>query len=125
VSDHDLAAALLGALDEAALAALAERLRPHLAAADDERPLLDPRQAAARLRLHEKTVVRMAREGRLPGAIRIGKGWRFDPAGLVPQPPVHPAAPATPERRAAPAARSHAAVRAIRGEPTPRRRDRA
>jgi excisionase family DNA binding protein len=37
-------------------------------------PLLDPRQAAALLRLHQKTVVRLAREGRIP-AIRVAKHW--------------------------------------------------
>jgi excisionase family DNA binding protein len=39
-------------------------------------PLLDPKQAAALLRVHQKTLVRLAREGRIP-AIRVAKHWRF------------------------------------------------
>jgi excisionase family DNA binding protein len=39
-------------------------------------PLLDPKQAAALLRVHQKTLVRLAREGRVP-AIRVAKHWRF------------------------------------------------
>lgn len=38
--------------------------------------LLDPRQAAALLGLHAKTVVRMARERRLPATKALGR-WRF------------------------------------------------
>jgi excisionase family DNA binding protein len=38
--------------------------------------LLDPKQAAALLRVHQKTLVRLAREGRVP-AIRVAKHWRF------------------------------------------------
>jgi excisionase family DNA binding protein len=39
-------------------------------------PLLTPAEAAAYLRLHPKTVTRMARQHVIP-AIRIGKHWRF------------------------------------------------
>jgi excisionase family DNA binding protein len=39
-------------------------------------PLLHPRDAAAYLGIHEKTVIRMARNLDLP-AIRLGKHWRF------------------------------------------------
>jgi excisionase family DNA binding protein len=39
-------------------------------------PLLDPKQAAALLQVHQKTLVRLAREGRVP-AIRVAKHWRF------------------------------------------------
>jgi excisionase family DNA binding protein len=39
-------------------------------------PLLDPKQAAVLLRVHQKTLVRLAREGRVP-AIRVAKHWRF------------------------------------------------
>ena len=39
-------------------------------------PLLDSEEAAAYLRIHPKTLMRMARNGVIP-AIRIGKYWRF------------------------------------------------
>jgi molybdopterin-binding protein len=44
--------------------------------ADREIDILNPRQAAALLGLHAKTVVRMAREGRLPATKALGR-WRF------------------------------------------------
>lgn len=111
-----LAAALLDSLDNEALAALAERLRPHLAESDpDGGSLLDPREAAARLGLHERTVARMAREGRIPGAVKIGRGWRFPADRLETRPPRRPV-DARPQRRV-PARREPewASVRAIRG----------
>jgi excisionase family DNA binding protein len=48
-------------------------------------PLWHPRDAAAYLGLHEKTVIKMARLRQLP-ALRLGKHWRFrsmDLAGWV------------------------------------------
>lgn len=39
-------------------------------------PLLTPAEAAAHLRIHEKTVIRLAREGELPG-FRLGRHHRF------------------------------------------------
>jgi len=39
-------------------------------------PLLDSEQAGALLHVHEKTVIRWAREKRLP-SMRLGKLWRF------------------------------------------------
>lgn len=39
-------------------------------------PLLDSRQAAALLRIHPKTLQRMARQGEI-AAIHVGKLWRF------------------------------------------------
>jgi excisionase family DNA binding protein len=39
-------------------------------------PLWHPRDAAAYLGLHEKTVIKMARLRQLP-ALRLGKHWRF------------------------------------------------
>lgn len=89
VSEHRLAAALLDSLDNEALAALAERLRPHLAERDPGGgELLSPREAAGRLGLHERTVARMAREGRIPGAVKIGRSWRFHSERLSPRPPL-------------------------------------
>jgi molybdopterin-binding protein len=43
--------------------------------------ILNPSQAAALLGLHAKTVVRMAREGRLPATKALGR-WRFLRAAL-------------------------------------------
>jgi excisionase family DNA binding protein len=39
-------------------------------------PLLTPAEAAAHLRVHQKTVIRLARLGQLPG-LRLGKHHRF------------------------------------------------
>lgn len=45
-------------------------------------PLLTPAEAGAFLRLHPKTVIRMARRRKLP-AIRLGKHWRFRRSDLT------------------------------------------
>jgi excisionase family DNA binding protein len=81
MSGHDLGTALLGVLDEDAVAQFAERLRPHLEGHGHDDELLTPTEVAARLKLHPKTVVRMAREGRIP-AVKVGAGWRFHPDRL-------------------------------------------
>jgi excisionase family DNA binding protein len=39
-------------------------------------PLMTPADAAAHLRIHVKSVIRLARNGALPG-LRLGKHWRF------------------------------------------------
>jgi len=44
-------------------------------------PLQTPQEAAAYLRVHPKTAIRLARERRIP-AIRLGKHWRFRRADL-------------------------------------------
>lgn len=44
--------------------------------------LLDSREAAGLLRIHPKTLQRMARQGQIP-AIHIGKLWRFSPSALL------------------------------------------
>jgi len=49
---------------------------PHKQSGGQFEPLLDPKQAAVLLRVHQKTLVRLAREGRVP-AIRVAKHWRF------------------------------------------------
>jgi len=49
---------------------------PQKQSAGQFEPLLDPKQAAVLLRVHQKTLVRLAREGRVP-AIRVAKHWRF------------------------------------------------
>jgi excisionase family DNA binding protein len=46
-------------------------------------PLLTPAEAASYLRIHQKTAIRMARNGVLP-ALRVGvKHWRFRRSDLV------------------------------------------
>lgn len=47
----------------------------------DSRRLLTPEEVAEMLRIARKTVVVMAREGRIP-CIRIGRFVRFDPAAI-------------------------------------------
>jgi hypothetical protein len=71
-------------LDEHQLRRLAELLRPYLV--DATPALLDTRDAAARLGLHGKTLARLARTGRVVGAQRVGRGWRFDPEQLAIRP---------------------------------------
>lgn len=44
-------------------------------------PLLDSDEAAALLKIHPKTLQRMARRGEIP-AIQIGKLWRFRASDL-------------------------------------------
>jgi excisionase family DNA binding protein len=110
-----LGAALLAALDDETISHLAQRLRPHLRD-DGSAGLLTPAEAAERLRLHPKTVVRMAREGRLP-AVKVGTGWRFHPDRLTVEPRTPP--PTTRVGHSRPRARSGgvpASVHAIRGE---------
>jgi excisionase family DNA binding protein len=45
-------------------------------------PLLDSNEAAGLLRIHPKTLQRMARKGEIP-AIQIGKLWRFSTSSLL------------------------------------------
>ena len=45
-------------------------------------PLQTPEEAAAYLRVHPKTVIRMAREQVIP-ALRLGKHWRFRSSDLT------------------------------------------
>jgi len=115
MSAPDLGAAIVASLDDETIRALAERLRPYLEDQPDHRPLLTPAQAAERLRLHPKTVARMARDGRLP-AVKVGTGWRFEADRLDIAPPIRPS------RRERPAPRGRrranvepASVAAIRG----------
>lgn len=116
MSARDLGAAILASLDEDTIRALAERLRPHLEDRPDHQPLLTPAQAAERLRLHPKTVVRMARDGRLP-AVKVGTGWRFRTDQLdigAPSRRTRNGAACATTRR--PAKGEPASVAAIRGE---------
>lgn len=55
---------------------------PSLAVREDAfEPLLNSEEAAALLKVHPKTLQRMARRGEVVG-IRIGKLWRFRTSGL-------------------------------------------
>jgi excisionase family DNA binding protein len=45
-------------------------------------PLLDSMEAAQLLRIHPKTLQRMARKGEIP-AMQIGKLWRFSASALL------------------------------------------
>jgi excisionase family DNA binding protein len=45
-------------------------------------PLWHPRDAAAYLGLHEKTVIKLARLRQIP-ALRLGKHWRFRAVDLA------------------------------------------
>lgn len=44
-------------------------------------PLWHPKEAATFLGIHEKTVIRLARQKAIP-ALRLGKHWRFRAADL-------------------------------------------
>jgi excisionase family DNA binding protein len=56
--------------------------------------LLSPHEAAEHLGVHPKTLTRAAAAGRVAGAKRVGRHWRFDPAELALEPPRGaPAAP--------------------------------
>jgi excisionase family DNA binding protein len=49
--------------------------------------LLSPSEAAEHLGVHPKTLTRAAAAGRVAGAKRVGRHWRFDPAELALEPP--------------------------------------
>lgn len=109
-----LAEAVLDAFDDRALAQLADRLRPYLAGPDSH-ALLTASAAAERLGLHPKTLVRAAGAGRVPGARRVGSGWRFDPETLDVLPVMRvPQAKTARTLRKTPA-KTTSAVDAIRG----------
>jgi excisionase family DNA binding protein len=48
---------------------------------DQFEPLLDSEEAAALIKIHPKTLQRMARHGEITG-IRVGKLWRFRASSL-------------------------------------------
>ncbi len=104
-----LAEAVLEALDDESLARLADRLRPFLAPQHGH-ALLAPADAAKRLSVHPKTLVRAARAGRVPGARRVGSGWRFDPDVLD---LLSPATTTAPTMRPALARRTPTSTRAV------------
>lgn len=84
MSSSNLGVAFIESLDDDALARLAERLAPLIADRLDPSSsgrLLTAKEVGERLGLHERTVSRMAAEGRLEGR-KVGRGWRFDPDHL-------------------------------------------
>jgi excisionase family DNA binding protein len=74
------------ALDEDALAALADRLRPliatHTVAAPAAEPLMTTGEAAARARVNVETIRRAVRSGALPAAAMIGRSPRISEVAL-------------------------------------------
>ena len=85
-----LARVLLASLDDKALDQLAEMLAPRLAraVAQPAGVLLTPNQAAELLSVHPKTLTRAAAAGRVRGAVRVGRAWRFAAGELALGPPV-------------------------------------
>ena len=70
--------------DEDARRELRELLRER---EPDGHRLLSPPEAAGRLGVHAKTLTRAAAAGRVAGARRVGRHWRFDPEALALHPP--------------------------------------
>ena len=109
---------LIASLDEEALDTLAETLATRLAdhRATTGSALLTPAQAAALLSVHPKTLTRAAAAGRVMGAVRVGRAWRFAAAELSLAPP----RPVTTLRTSSPLPRrpraGHGATASIRGE---------
>jgi excisionase family DNA binding protein len=100
----------------------AAALRPHLnlSPTGNGRPSrLDADEAAAILRKSRRTVVRAAAAGRVTGAYRVGRSWRFDPETLALAPPA--SAKPTPAPAPRPRAGSNSAAAAIRGHQSPER----
>jgi excisionase family DNA binding protein len=58
-----------------------ESPRPSIVPNDDFEPLLDSEEAAALLKIHPKTLQKMARRGEVV-AIQIGRLWRFRASAL-------------------------------------------
>ena len=58
-----------------------ERKKPSAVREDAFEPLLDSTEAAALLKIHPKTLQKMARNGEIT-AIQIGKLWRFRASAL-------------------------------------------
>jgi hypothetical protein len=83
----ELAVALIDALDDDALIVLAQRLEPYMRRVEDGEALLTPALAARRLRVHPKTLTRAAAAGRVHGAVRAGRSWRFRADLLALDPP--------------------------------------
>lgn len=115
LSAPPLVAALLEELraaDDVVKREIASQLRLYLS--DEPEQLLDAEEKATQLGLHPESLVKMAHAGRVPGARKVGRAWRFPPGQCEVLPlvtPLTPDAPApAPRRRPAPR-RSIAAIR--------------
>lgn len=97
--------------DPAAIDELRSLLHP-----DEPERLLSPKEAAERIGCNPKWLVRVAGEGRVPGAERHGRLWKFRPSTLeiLPPPPRSPVSAGA--GRGARRAGASAAVNAMRGE---------
>jgi excisionase family DNA binding protein len=73
-----------------------QELRVLLGERPSEDRLLSPREAAKRLGIHPKTLTRAAAAGRVAGARRVGRHWRFDAAELILAPAHSPPGQAPP-----------------------------
>ena len=95
---------LLAEMTPEQAAEFAQRLAPHLPNGGGKTPLLiNPEQAAHRLGIHPKTLTRAAAAGRVAGAVKVGRSWRFKPDEVALAPPKRsrPAPPPPPRRRRA------------------------
>ena len=72
-----------------------QELRTLLTERKSNERLLSPNEAAEQLGVHPKTLTRAAAAGRVAGARRVGRHWRFDPA----EPALEPPPPAALRRR--------------------------
>jgi excisionase family DNA binding protein len=63
-----------------------QELRTLLTERKSNERLLSPNEAAEQLGVHPKTLTRAAAAGRVAGARRVGRHWRFDPAELALEP---------------------------------------
>lgn len=115
--NSSLAAALVSELGDEALRDLALRLQPFLPQDDaTSSELITTKEASKRLRVHEGTVARLAREGRIVGARKLGRSWRFDPNELIALPTSARLEPPNVRRpRGRPVSTSQRVVDAIRG----------
>ena len=96
-------------------AEVAKLLAPHLAnGGDSTPPLVGREQAAFRLGIHVRTLTRATTAGRVSGAVRVGRSWRYRIDELAIAPPERSSPPSPPPPRRRPA-QSNAAA-AIRGQ---------
>ncbi len=97
---------------------VAHELTPYFGRHDDG-DLLTPAPAAAKLGKHPKTLTRAAADGRVVGAVRVGRSWRFR-SGLTLLPPAGVTSTQAPPAKPRPRTQGVSAVTlAIRGNQQP------
>ena len=102
---------LLAELTDEQAAEFAQRLAPHLPnGGGTTPPLVGREQAAWRLGIHVRTLTRATTAGRVSGAIRVGRSWRYRLDELAIAPPERSAPPPPPPPRRRPARSNAAAV---------------